>query len=129
MDTGIFFAFTTIPFVCCLDLLRSNSSYFLQTNTYRLIHTDMCTLTASKGMVHFYLILSLLPESNQREPVPKVGTVLRPELPITEMLCPISTFTYHILGDIELPMPRPARHGSEPAQLLFILTNNLVMKY
>lgn len=32
-------------------------------------------------------------------------------------------------GDIELPMPRPPRHISELTQLLFIPTNNLVMKY
>lgn len=32
-------------------------------------------------------------------------------------------------GDIELPVPRPPRHISELTQLLFIPTNNLVMKY
>ena len=42
---------------------------------------------------------------------------------------PISAFTYHFPGDIELPMPRPPRHIFELAQLLFIPTNNLVMKY
>lgn len=49
---------------------------------------------------------------------------------ITEMFLPISAFTYHFFpGDIELPMPRPPRHICELAQLLFIPTNNLVMKY
>lgn len=52
-----------------------------------------------------------------------------PAPPITEMFLPISAFTYHFPGDIELPMPRPPRHISELTQLLFIPTNNLVMKY
>lgn len=52
-----------------------------------------------------------------------------PAPPITEMLLPISAFTYHFPGDIELPMPRPPRHIFELTQLLFIPTNNLVMKY
>ncbi len=49
--------------------------------------------------------------------------------PITEMFLPIKAFTYHFTGDIELPVPRPPRHISEPSQSLFIPSNNLVMKY
>lgn len=57
------------------------------------------------------------------------ATALLLHPPILEMFLPISAFTYHFLGDIELPMPRPLRHISELTQLLFIPTNNLVMKY
>lgn len=63
------------------------------------------------------------------EPVSIVCSVLAPPTPVTEMFLPISAFTYHFPGDIELPMPRPPRRIFELAQLLFIPTNNLVMKY
>lgn len=62
-------------------------------------------------------------------PVSIVCSALLQRPPITETFLPISAFTYHFPGDIELPMPRPPRHIFELTQLLFIPTNNLVMKY
>lgn len=100
----------------------------------KLTHTVSLSLLPFPPLSSLYTLLSLLLKSNQWQTSVYClfcarSSALAPAPPITEMFLPISAFTYHFPGDIELPMPRPLRHISELTQLLFIPTNNLVMKY